>query len=73
MIAHFGVCFDPTTNVVTKTVHIDYNENDSEEGIKKGLRLHCPPGQQMVFIPEHQIENTELILEGLGVKLHAVP
>jgi len=68
MIPHFGVAFDPVTNLVTKIVHIDYGENDSEENIKFGLRLHCPPGNGMIFIPKHRIEDTDIILRGLGVK-----
>jgi hypothetical protein len=72
MTSQFGVCYDPATNLVTQIVRIDCSDTDSEDNVRRGLLEHCPPGHKMIFIPEHQIENTEVILAGLGVALQVV-
>ena len=69
----FGVSFDPARNIVTRVVYIDQGENDSEENVKATLRQHCPPGNEMIFIPEHQAPQMESILNGLGVKMTEEP
>jgi len=73
MIPQFGVAFDPSRNLVTRIIHIDQSENDSEENVKAELKKHCPPGNGMIFIPEHQCVNMATILAGLGVKITADP
>jgi hypothetical protein len=69
----FGVAFDPTRNVVARIVYVDQNQSDSEEGVKASLRQHCPPGHEMIFIPEHQAPQMESILDGLGVRMTEEP
>jgi hypothetical protein len=73
MIPQFGVAFDPVRSLVTRIIHIDQSPTDSEDNVKKALREHCPPGSQMIFIPEHQCANMAIILAGLGVKMTADP
>ena len=69
----FGVTFDPARNLVTRIIHVDQNQNDSEESVKAALMQHCPPGNEMIFIPEHQCAEMKTILKGLGVKITADP
>jgi hypothetical protein len=67
----FAVFYDLASMKMTREVHIDISNSDSEDNVRRGLAAHRMPTEGIIFVAKHQAEQLPNILAELGIVLTA--